>query len=64
MQKTHRAAAFALLLFLVSSTPVFAAGDRARAKTPDRDLTPIERVIQIIRNILVKPLDTPIIPRP
>lgn len=63
MQKTRTAAAFALFLFIASATSSFAAVNRDHGQDPSGALTPIQRIVQVIKKV-VKSLDAVIIPRP
>jgi hypothetical protein len=63
MQKTRTGAAFALFLFLATSSFAAVDRDRDRGQDPNGAPTPIQRIVQLIKKI-VKPLDAVIIPRP
>jgi hypothetical protein len=64
MQVQKTAASFALIVLFASAVPSFAAADRDRGRDPKEGIGPIERVIQIIKRIIVKPLEEISIPHP
>ncbi len=64
MQRTRTAAVFALLLFVLSSTPSFAM---QRSRDLPGDEGPIDRIVRFIERItnpLVHVLDDIVIPKP